>query len=77
MVNVATEQRVRQRVPGPAGELFDQFYQEIFEPGANPREAVSSLGSGVIIDSAGDILTNYHVIARGSRIKVGLVDGRG
>ncbi len=35
-----------------------------------------SIGSGVIIESNGVILTNYHVVARADRITVTLADGR-
>ena len=77
VVNVATEQYVRSRVPGPAGTLFDQFFRDFYEPPrAAQKLAVNSLGSGVIFDSHGDVLTNFHVIARGARIMVGLADGR-
>ncbi len=34
------------------------------------------LGSGVIVDSAGHIVTNYHVISRSEQIAVTLADGR-
>jgi Do/DeqQ family serine protease len=76
VVNISTEQFVRQHVPGPAGDLFDQFYRDFFEPNTEGKLAVNSLGSGVVFDDQGDVLTNYHVIARGARIKVGLADGR-
>jgi S1-C subfamily serine protease len=33
-------------------------------------------GSGVIIDSAGFVITNHHVVATGNQITVGLSDGR-
>lgn len=42
---------------------------------ADPHE-IEGQGSGVIADEAGYILTNYHVIARSSRIDVKLSDGR-
>jgi len=37
---------------------------------------VADQGSGVVIDAEGYIMTNYHVIADGNRISVGLSDGR-
>ncbi len=37
---------------------------------------VKGMGSGVIIDSKGYIVTNHHVIAGSNRIDVTLVDGR-
>jgi serine protease DegQ len=37
---------------------------------------VAGLGSGVVIDASGDIVTNYHVIEDASDLAVALVDGR-
>jgi S1-C subfamily serine protease len=39
-------------------------------------QTVADQGSGVVIDGEGYIMTNYHVIAEGNRISVGLSDGR-
>jgi len=36
----------------------------------------SSLGSGVVIDTHGHVLTNYHVVRRATQILVALDDGR-
>jgi len=47
--------------------------------GANFSDDFSPLsdqGSGVVIDGDGYVMTNYHVIADGSQIQVGLSDGR-
>src|SRR6516165_9479862 len=55
--------------------LADPFFRQFF--GAVPREQVErSLGSGVIIDPAGLVVTNYHVIDGASQIKVALADKR-
>src|SRR5579872_3046626 len=55
--------------------LADPFFRQFF--GAVPREQVQrSLGSGVIVDPAGLIVTNYHVIEGASQIKVALADKR-
>jgi serine peptidase DegS len=35
-----------------------------------------SLGSGVIVDSAGHVITNYHVVQGADEIRVQLADGR-
>ena len=48
----------------------------IFFGGARSRDQVrNSLGSGFVFDSAGYVLTNYHVVARGSRVQVSFEDG--
>jgi serine protease DegS len=44
--------------------------------GANSRRLVTSLGSGVITDNAGYIVTNYHVVTDAADIEVQLADGR-
>src|SRR5215469_4196474 len=55
--------------------LADPFFRQFF--GAVPREQVErSLGSGVIVDQAGLVVTNYHVIDGASQIKVALADKR-
>ena len=48
----------------------------LFFGGARARDQVrTSLGSGFVFDSAGYVLTNYHVVARGSRVQVSFEDG--
>src|ERR1700758_3730011 len=55
--------------------LADPFFRQFF--GAVPREQVErSLGSGVIVDPAGLIVTNYHVIEGASQVKIALADKR-
>jgi serine peptidase DegS len=70
VVNVYTERLVRERAPPSLGELFGEFL---------PRyrgRIERSLGSGVIIDEAGHIVTNHHVIANADSVRVQLEDGR-
>ena len=77
VVNITTEQIVqggRALRPFGGDPFFDRFFQDFFEP-RMPR-TVENLGSGVLIDAAGHILTNEHVVARASRIQVSLADGR-
>ena len=54
-----------------------RFVREPGSTGTVPRlSSQSSLGSGVIIDSDGYIVTNYHVIAGANQRRVQLADGR-
>jgi Do/DeqQ family serine protease len=55
--------------------LADPFFRQFF--GAIPREQVErSLGSGVIVDPVGLVVTNFHVIEGASQVKVALADKR-
>jgi Do/DeqQ family serine protease len=72
VVNVYAARVVENRNPFMADPFFRQFFG-----GGMPREQVErSLGSGVIIDAAGLIVTNYHVIEGASEVKVALSDKR-
>ena len=54
---------------------FDDFFDKFFggQPGNGPiRE--HSLGSGVIVDAKGYIVTNRHVVEKADRIRVKLMD---
>ena len=61
---------------GPEGDHFQRFFKDFF--GGLPERELErkGLGSGVIIDKEGYILTNEHVIAGATEIKVKLSDGR-
>ncbi len=74
VVNIYTERRVV--VPNASG-LPPQFAQLFGDVWPDYRERVErSLGSGVIWDVHGHVVTNYHVIARAAQIQVQLKDGR-
>jgi len=74
VVNVSSEQVVQ---TSPQEEMFRRFFGDQGPFGNVPRNRrENSLGSGVIVDAAGYVLTNNHVVDRGSRIKVKLHDGR-
>jgi Do/DeqQ family serine protease len=76
VVNISTSQVVaRTPFSHPSDPFFDEFFRDFFE-GRPQRSEQTSLGSGAIVDARGTILTNAHVIQRGSRIRVTLVDGR-
>ncbi|MFZ5470161.1 MAG: trypsin-like peptidase domain-containing protein [Myxococcota bacterium] len=55
---------------------IDPFFDELFGGHRGRRRAVEGLGSGVIIDPSGIIVTNDHVIRGATEIHVVLADGR-
>lgn len=77
VVNIFTSQGSKKPKPRKGGgnsadPLFKFFFGEQY-PDAEPS---SSLGSGVLINSDGIILTNHHVISDADEIDVALADGR-
>ena len=71
VVNVYAARVVENRNPFLNDPLFRQFF------GSVPREQVlRSLGSGVIVDPSGLVVTNHHVIEGASEVKVALSDKR-
>src|SRR6266436_6089282 len=72
VVNVYAARVVESRLP-----MFDDPIFRRFFGGGSPREQVQrSLGSGVIVDPAGLVVTNFHVIENADQIKVSLADKR-
>ncbi|MGH8129573.1 MAG: S1C family serine protease [Steroidobacteraceae bacterium] len=74
VVNIYTERRVVvpnvMLVPPHFGQLFGEVWPEY-------RERVErSLGSGIIYDVRGHIVTSYHVIAHATQVRVQLKDKR-
>ena len=72
VVNIRTE-KIVQRRSSPFFGFGDSIFEDFFNDMLPPRSyKTQSLGSGVIIDSQGHILTNAHVVEKASRIFVAL-----
>lgn len=83
VVNISTSQTIaaEKSVPMPQipqGSPFQEFFEEFFKnrqnPNQGPRKA-QSLGSGFVIDAAGIIITNNHVIDGADEITANFADG--
>ncbi|MBM4054198.1 MAG: PDZ domain-containing protein [Planctomycetes bacterium] len=79
VANISTERFIKQRHGDPffgfRSELFEQFFNDYFNK--NQRKMVERpLGSGVIIDEEGYIVTNEHVVSRASKLNVRLANGK-
>lgn len=71
VVNIYTARLVTEQIaPSRLEQLFGEFWPRY------RRRIERSLGSGVIVDSRGHIVTNHHVIANADSIRVQLADSR-
>jgi serine protease DegQ len=71
VVNVYTTKEVQRR-----GAPDDPLYRYFFGNARGGPERVASLGSGVIANANGYVLTNNHVVQAADEIAVALSDGR-
>lgn len=78
VVNISTVQHIsggRGRIPFEVDPFFRDFFGDFFGDVPAPQKRKStSLGSGVMINPEGYILTNYHVIKDAEEITVKLSD---
>ncbi len=77
VVNISTTQVIdrKQQPQGPRGrgqDPFQDFFNRFFDSPDQSPEAERSLGSGMIVDKKGFILTNNHVIEQATKIQVQL-----
>ena len=72
VVHIEVTQRVE--VPSPPGPFeSDPFFRYFFGPPPGPRthkKELRGIGSGMVLDGEGHILTNFHVISGASKITV-------
>src|SRR5258707_15825838 len=70
VVNINSERVVKRTVRDPFDDFYAQFFgQNRFRP-REVRQTLQSLGSGFIIDPAGYILSNQHVVERAADLKI-------
>ena len=78
VVNIFTSKSAQETPKHPFFEdpEIRKFFGEEMEEQMEQEEQVASLGSGVIVNSEGLIVTNQHVIEAADEIEVSLNDGR-
>ncbi len=77
VVNIFTEQKAGEtieKLEPPTGGPFDEFFERFFREQPNQRRR--SLGSGVIIDARGYVITNNHVVENADEIEIQFSDER-
>ena len=70
VVNINTERVVRRTVRDPTEDFYAQFFGRNRVRPREVRQTLQSLGSGFIIDPAGYIVTNQHVVERAADLKI-------
>src|ERR1700709_1279988 len=73
VVNVYAAKTVQSRNPLLDDPIFRRFFGV---PGQQPEQMQRSLGSGVMVDASGLVVTNNHVIEGADQVKVSLSDKR-
>src|ERR1044071_446310 len=73
VVNVYAAKTVQNRNPLLDDPLFRRFFGV---PGQQPEQMQRSLGSGVMVDASGLVVTNNHVIEGADQVKISLSDKR-
>jgi len=76
VVNISTTQVIDKKGQPPSrgggADPFHDFFNRFFDSPNEGPEAERSLGSGIIVDKKGFILTNNHVIEQATKIQVQL-----
>ena len=77
VVNISTTQVIEKpkggsKRPHHLNDPFQDFFDRFFDSPDNGPDAERSLGSGVIVDRKGFILTNNHVIDQATKIQVAM-----
>src|SRR3954467_1506673 len=73
VVNINTERIVRRTVRDPFDDFYSQFFSNYQRRPREIRQTLQSLGSGFIVDGAGYIVTNEHVVERAADLKIQVI----
>ncbi|MEO5754650.1 MAG: trypsin-like peptidase domain-containing protein [Chthoniobacterales bacterium] len=77
VVNINTERIVRRQVRDPVDDFAAQFFGVYRNRPREIRQTLQSLGSGFLVDPAGYIITNEHVVERAADLKIEVITNDG
>ena len=77
VVNINTERVIRRSVRDPIEDFYAQFFGNYRGRPREIRQTLQSLGSGFIVDPAGYIVTNQHVVERAADLKIQVTTNNG
>ena len=77
VVNINTERVIRRSVRDPIEDFYAQFFGQYRGRPREIRQTLQSLGSGFIVDPAGYIVTNQHVVERAADLKIQVTTNNG
>src|SRR5437762_43529 len=77
VVNINTERVIRRSVRDPIEYFYAQLYGYYRGRTREIRQTLQSLGSGFIVDPAGYIVTNQHVVQRAADLKIQVTTNNG
>ncbi len=73
VVNINTERVVRRQVRDPFDDFAAQFFGAYRNRPREIRQRLQSLGTGFLVDPAGYIVTNEHVVERAADLKIEVI----
>jgi S1-C subfamily serine protease len=77
VVSINTERVVRRQIHDPFEDFYAQFFGNYRVRPREVRQRIQSLGSGFIVDPAGYIVTNQHVVERAADLKIQVTTDNG
>jgi serine protease Do len=78
VVNINTERVVKRLVRDPFDDFAAQFFGNYRSRPREFRQTLQNLGSGFLVDAAGYVVTNEHVVDRAADLKIEVIthDGK-
>jgi S1-C subfamily serine protease len=77
VVNINTERIVRRQVRDPFEDFAAQFFGNYRSRPREVRHTLQSIGSGFLVDPAGYVITNEHVVERAADLKIEVITNDG